>query len=73
MKVDFNNLRRHLISSYNGLVTAATNPDLMPEESYDQIREPLHDLRQYILGLACIEDEQSGIVSLANEKILVVP
>ena len=73
MKVDFNNLRRKLIASYNGLVNTAANTDRMPEEAYDQIREHLEALRNDIVILACIYDEQSGIVSLANEKILVVP
>lgn len=73
MQVDFNNLRRSLIRSYNNLVERAGNVDRFPEEEYDKIREELQALRDDIVILACIYDDESGIISLANEKILVAP
>lgn len=73
MKVDFNNLRRSLIGNYNLLVEKASNCDRMPEEAYDEIRDALEALRINVVTLACCYDKESGIVSLADEKILDVP
>lgn len=71
MEVDFNNLRRSLIQNYNKLVETVANPDRVPEESYDLIKKNLQHLRNDIVTLACCYDDQAGIVSLADEKILV--
>lgn len=73
MQVDFNNLRRSLIRHYNTLVEKTTNVDRFPEEEYDKIRKELQALHTDLCTLACIYDNESGIISLANEKILVVP
>ena len=73
MEVNFNNLRRSIIQNYNTLVEKASNVDRMPEDAYDEIRACLQDLRENVVILACCYDKEAGIVSLANEKILVVP
>ena len=73
MEVNFNNLRLSIIQNYNVLVEKASNVDRMPEDAYDEIRTALHDLRENIVILACCYDKEAGIISLANEKILVVP
>ena len=63
MKVNFNNLRRTLIQDYNALVEKALNVDRVPEEAYDEIKGNLRLLRNGIVILACIYDEDAGIVS----------
>ena len=73
MKVNFNNLRRTLIQDYNALVEKALNVDRVPEEAYDEIKGNLRLMRNGIVVLACIHDEDAGIVSLADEKIIEVP
>jgi hypothetical protein len=73
MEVNFNDLRRSTIHNYNRLVEKASNVDIIPEEAYDEIRSILQDLRENVVFLACCYDKEAGIVSLANEKILVVP
>lgn len=73
MKIDFNKLRRVLIQDYNALVEKAANVDHMSEEAYDTIRPHLDDLRKSIVILACLYDESAGVVSLADQKILVAP
>lgn len=73
MQVDFNNLRRSLIRNYNALVEKAANVDRFPEEEYDKIKKELQALRLDICTLACIYDHESGIISLADEKILIAP
>lgn len=71
MEVNFNELRKSLIRKYNTLVKKARDVDQMPEEGYDHIIEALQELRNDVVIIACLYDEKSGIVSLANEKILV--
>jgi hypothetical protein len=71
MEVNFNNLRIAIISDYNALVKKVRNTDHFPEEAYDLILPTLQDLRKGIVTLACCYDDESGIVSLADTKILV--
>jgi hypothetical protein len=71
MQVHFNNLRRTVINDYNELVKKAMNVDNFPEEAYDEIRPYLINLRNSLAILACIYDTEQGIVSLADEIILV--
>lgn len=73
MEVDFNSLRQNLINTYNRIVQKASDVDKMPEEGFDLLKKDLNDLRQHIVILACLYDNDAGIHSLANEKILVVP
>lgn len=73
MEVNFNNLRRSIIANYNNLAEKVLNVDRFPEEEYDKIRPELRALRDDICTLACIYDDERGIITLADEKIIVVP
>lgn len=73
MEVNFNELRRDIIRDYNNLVKKATNVDKVSEESYEALRANLKAMRDSLVILACCYDDEAGIVSLANEQILVAP
>lgn len=71
MEVDFNSLRKNIIRDFNKLVKQVRNPDLVDEQSYENLQKTLSDLRRGIVVIGCIFDDEHGIISLADEEYLV--
>jgi len=67
VKIDFNNVRRQAINSYNGVIDILNNGIRADASGYnctkvyvEDIRDHLNDLRQAIIGIACTYEENNA-------------
>lgn len=60
MKINFDNYRKQTINSFNDLVSALSEKEL----DKSQIKRVMHDLRNHMVFLICLESECDNYKSL---------